>query len=191
MQTKYLIFYLLLPFSLFSQGVTPTLNKFLDSEFFKKFESMKSKCEESMIGFNDSKQQFTYEEGKIVLLNKSYDNCVSKFNGIIENVIADLMNKKKRKEIARDTEKYSESLSEQLKEAEIEYNKFSKTIDDVSNHNYSNIDITPSIFSILNVIEQSVRMFIDLKKEFALFQESNIRAKLKNTHMLSSDELNQ
>lgn len=107
---KYIFLLLWIPIVSASQGITPALNKFIESEFFEDFIKLKERCEDRMTAFNNSKLYYSYSEQEITEVNKAYDDCGKKFNDILQIIKTDLVNKKMRKQIVSNTKAYSDNL---------------------------------------------------------------------------------
>jgi len=173
-----------------SQGVYPALTKFSESAFFTDFEIIKKRCEDKMIAFNSSKPYFSYSEQDVQLLNKVYDDCSKKFNDILLMVKADLLDKKQRKIIVKDTKAYSDELKVKLSEADLYYkSNFSPLLEKITEGRIAGAVIEDVIKGIFGIVYECFNMYLEMRKEFASFRASVVDTKFNHLTLQSSRDL--
>lgn len=187
---KYINIFLLFPNLLFSQGITPALNKFVESEFFNDFKVLKERCESKMIAFNSSREFYTYSEQDIASLNKSYDDCINKFNNIIHIIKLDLLNKKKRKEIVGKIKSYSDDLKIKLNDAEkYYYANFGTLLSKVTEGRLAAASIQDVLIAAINIIDICFQQYMLMRKEFSQYRSDLIDTKFQSLLLRSSNAL--
>jgi len=179
---------LLCSMNLFAQNSTyKGLNELLGTEFFKKFESLKTDVEAKVVQVK--LEEYKYHEEDIEALRDSYNASAEYYNRILEKVKNDLLNRRARKKLIAYPDAYTKDLGVKLEDAEEFYaNTFGKEYFEITGN-------TASIpFGLINDIIKYAQVAIELikaiKKEVKKYNEKLLDEYLINPYKFKSwDEI--
>lgn len=187
---KYIFLLLWIPIVSASQGITPALNKFIESEFFEDFIKLKERCEDRMTAFNNSKLYYSYSEQEITEVNKAYDDCGKKFNDILQIIKTDLVNKKMRKQIVSNTKAYSDNLKTRLTESEKYYHEnFGVLLVKVTKGRLAGAGLSDILLTAISLIDACFQQYMLMKNEFNQYKATLVDTKFQHLYFKSANAL--
>jgi len=145
------------------------LNRLLDTEFFEKFESLKTDIEDKVVQVK--LVEYKYHEEDIETLMDSYNASADYYNKILEDIKTDLLIRRNRKKLIAYPDAYVANLEVKLEKAEEFYaNTFAVDYYEITGN-------TASLpFGLINDIIKYAQIAIELikaiKKEVKKYNET-------------------
>jgi uncharacterized protein with gpF-like domain len=144
------------------------LNCFLSSDFMVKFETARTKAEQSVRDFKKMAASEEYSDEDIERVMDAYNKSANRFNDVLYKIKADILDKKKRKIITQSPTDYSTLIEAELDKAKQVYaNSYQKAITEVTG---GKITGTPFLLLLPEIIKYG-------KLAFEIFQR--IKAEIK------------
>lgn len=169
-------------------GQPVALKKFLDSDFMTVFDSLRTNSKDMVLDFKA--EQHEYLEEDVLLLRDKYDSLAGKFNNILLKVRDDLGDKKKRNQMRKKPDSYTEELERNLTSAKNEYEDFLDAYQGITENYEYGAGAIVVIMQIIKYGGTAVNLFNELFGEWKTLNQKIIDKHLIEKHrFLLWDEL--
>ncbi len=144
------------------------LNMFLNTDFFKQYNEMRTRAETSVKDFK--RIQYRYSPEEIKAVQDSYNASAEYFNQVLYNIKGDILNKQKNKFIIQFPADYSKQVEADLYRAKEFYaNTYQKELSRVTNgelNGFAMLALLPQIMQYAPMAMDILRKIQDQIKKF-------------------------
>jgi hypothetical protein len=158
-------------------SVSQALNQFLSTSFFREYDQLRSKAEESVRDFKRIEANYSEEQKQAV--SNSYNAAAQYFNTILVNVKKDLLDPNKRKLISKYPNEYAKQLETDLQKARDFYaNTYQKEIAEVTQGQITGSGFIALLMQVLNYTKEAINVLNQFKSEIKKFNAELLDARL-------------
>ncbi len=149
-----------------NSGIYTTLNVFLGSDFFVEYKNIRSRAEEAVINFEREKAIYDYSEEEVNKVMSAYNSSAEYFNLVLKNIQRDMMQKHKRKYMARFPEDYAKQVEMDLARAKEFYEAtFKKEVSDLTEGRITGAGFLAQIPVLIKYIKAGISLIKKIDKE--------------------------
>lgn len=151
-----------------AQSVFNALNRFLSQEFFSEYAELKDRGEESVRQFKY--MQHKYDEEDIAEVMYAYDAAANYYNSVLNNIKADLLNKKKRKYMVNFPDDFAKKTQADLYKAKEFYeNTYQREVIRVTDGEINGFAFVAMMPQIIGYAKTAFSIYKKIKKEMEKF----------------------
>ncbi len=155
-----------------TEKVDEAVQKLLGTKFMSKFLDMRARAESAVSEFKANQARFQGETGRV---EKAYTEIAGEFNAVLLNIQADLLNKKKRKFIAKFPDSYAKGLEADLYRLNESYDAvFRQALLDATDGQIDGIPLIPLLVQLLAITDEFAALIADLRKYGRKFTEQHL-----------------
>lgn len=168
-------------------STTQALNQFLNTSFFREYDQLRLKAEESVRDFKRIETNYSDEQKQAV--SSAYNASAQYFNTILSNVKRDLLDPNKRKLIGKYPDDYAKQLETDLQKARDFYaNTYQKEIAEVTEGQITGSGFIALIMQVLNYTKEAVGVLNQIKAEIKKFNSDLLDTRLITPYSFKSWE---
>ena len=168
-------------------SVSQALNQFLGTSFFREYDQLRSKAEESVRDFKRIEANYSEEQKQAV--SNSYNAAAQYFNTILANVKRDLLDPNKRKLITKYPNEYAKQLETDLQKARDFYaNTYQKEIAEVTQGQITGTGFIALMIQVLNYTKEAISVLNQFKAEIKKFNAELLDARLVSPYSFKTWE---
>lgn len=168
-------------------SVSQALNQFLSTSFFREYNQLRSKAEESVRDFKRIESNYSEEQKQAV--SNSYNAAAEYFNTILTNVKRDLLDPNKRKLISKYPNEYAKQLETDLQKARDFYaNTYQKEIAEVTQGQITGTGFIALMIQVLNYTKEAIAVLNQFKAEIKKFNAELLDARLVSPYSFKTWE---
>ena len=173
-----------------SSSTYVALNQFLNTDFFREFQTMKQKAEKSVLDFK--RIQHKYDDEDIEAVIDAYNSSAEMFNASLYNIKNDLLHKKKRKYIVQFPTDYSKQIETDLYRAKEYYaNTYQREVAQVTNGEISGVAILAILPDVIKYTKLAFEIVKKIQSEIKKFNEELLNQYLIEAYRFRMwDEIN-
>ncbi|HKK76698.1 MAG TPA: hypothetical protein VJ953_16595 [Saprospiraceae bacterium] len=183
---KKLSFLLILSFflapSLIAQGnqneVSEALAEFMQTEFMRKFNDLRVQAETEVNAFRANSAQ--YDPQQVARVRVAYDQTAQRFNGLLNKIKMDFLDRQKLKYITQYPETYSRGLELDIRELSDFYSQnLQQTLADVTNNQQDGSALLILLIDLVKFSSSAIQHFKRIRSEARRYTDSYL-----NTHFV-------
>jgi hypothetical protein len=173
-----------------SSSTYMALNQFLNTEFFKEFETLRLRSEKAVKDFKTIQNKYSEED--IEAVRDAYNSSAEMFNAVLLNIKNDLLHKQKRKFLVAFPEDYSKQIEADLYRAKEYYaNTFQREVSQVTDGEITGVAIMALLPQLIKYTKLAMSVIKKIKAEIKKFNESLLQKYLIDPyHFKTWDEIN-
>ena len=158
-------------------AVTQALNQFLGTSFFREYDQLRLKAEESVRDFKRIESNYSEEQKQAV--SNAYNASAQYFNTILINVKRDLLDPGKRKLISKYPNEYAKQLETDLQKARDFYaNTYQKEMAELTQGQITGTGFIALLIQVLNYTKEAIAILNQFKAEIKKFNSELLDARL-------------
>jgi hypothetical protein len=163
------------------------LNKFLATDFIKKFDEARDNAEEGIKNFKRLKTQYSASDVDRVI--SAYNASADRFNDVLYKIKDDLLDKDRRKLIIASPDTYADAMENQLNRAKDFYAaNFQRTVTEVTQGSITGSAFLLLLPELLNYLNVAFGAFQSFKTEIKKYNEAMLEQYLIAPHRFRSWE---
>jgi hypothetical protein len=147
------------------------LNLFLSTDFFKQYDAMRIRAENSVKDFK--RIQYRYSDEEVKAVSDAYNASAEYFNQVLYNIKGDILNKEKNKYIIQFPADYSKQIEADLYRAKDFYsNTYQKELSRVTNGELNGFAILALLPQIMQYAPMAIELFKKIQEQMKKFNEN-------------------
>lgn len=149
-------------------GTYFALNQFLGTDFFKQYNEMKNRAEQSVRDFKAIQSRYT--EAEVEVVKEAYNSSAEYFNKVLVNIQEDMLHKEKRVYLMNYPESYSKQIEADLYRAKEFYaNTYQKEVTNLTNGEISGVAILTLLPQAIKYATLAMEVIKKIKAEIVKF----------------------
>ena len=175
--TLLLIFSLVLPGFSQQEKISPALQQFLQTNFMRQYQDIRTKAEAQIRAFASQAGQYAPQD--VARVQVAYDQTANRFNQLLEMVKQDFLDQQKLKYITRFPDSYSRGLELEIRKLSDFYAQhFQQNLADVTGNQMDGSPLIILLFDLVKFTGTAVHHFVNIRREARRYNEQYLNQHL-------------
>lgn len=158
--------------------ISTALSEFMQTEFMRKFSDLRVQAETEIAAFRASSAQ--YDPQQVARVRTAYDQTAQRFNGLLNKIKMDFLDRQKLKYITEYPETYSRGLELDIRELSDYYSQnLQQTLADVTNNQQDGSALLILLIDLVKFSSSAIQHFKRIRHEARRYTDSYL-----NTHFV-------